>query len=92
MTGLDGTPMPSFTDAMKPDQIWDVVHYIDTLRRLRNKSQRSQAQAEPKAELDQRIEIRLRQFFGPRAMSLFNGAHKRKKRRCYLCNRNTSSV
>jgi mono/diheme cytochrome c family protein len=31
VTGLDGTPMPSFTDAMKPDQIWDVVHYIRTL-------------------------------------------------------------
>jgi cytochrome c oxidase cbb3-type subunit I/II len=32
MTGLDGTPMPSFTDALKPDQIWDVVHYIHALR------------------------------------------------------------
>ena len=31
-TGLDGTPMPSFTDAMKPDQMWDVVHYISSLR------------------------------------------------------------
>jgi mono/diheme cytochrome c family protein len=31
MTGLDGTPMPSFTDALKPDQIWDLVHYIQTL-------------------------------------------------------------
>ncbi len=31
-TGLDGTPMPSFADALKPDQIWDVVHYIQTLR------------------------------------------------------------
>lgn len=31
-TGLDGTPMPSFTDALKPDQIWDLVHYIQTLR------------------------------------------------------------
>ncbi len=30
-TGLDGTPMPSFADSMKPDQIWDVVHYIQTL-------------------------------------------------------------
>jgi len=48
-TGLDGTPMPSFSDALKPDQIWDVVHYIHTLR-ASNKSQRSQAQAEPKAE------------------------------------------
>jgi mono/diheme cytochrome c family protein len=31
-TGLDGTPMPSFADALKPEQIWDVVHYIQTLR------------------------------------------------------------
>jgi mono/diheme cytochrome c family protein len=31
LTGLDGTPMPSFTDSMKPDQMWDVVHYIRTL-------------------------------------------------------------
>jgi mono/diheme cytochrome c family protein len=31
ITGLDGTPMPDFHDAMKPDQIWDVVHYIRTL-------------------------------------------------------------
>ena len=30
-TGLDGTPMPSFTDALKPDQIWDLVHFIQTL-------------------------------------------------------------
>src|SRR5215831_790971 len=33
MTGLDGTPMPSFTDALKPDQIWDIVHYIHDLQR-----------------------------------------------------------
>lgn len=31
-TGLDGTPMPSFATALKPDQIWDLVHYIATLR------------------------------------------------------------
>jgi cytochrome c oxidase cbb3-type subunit I/II len=31
ITGLDGTPMPSFDDALKPEQIWDVVHYIRTL-------------------------------------------------------------
>jgi mono/diheme cytochrome c family protein len=31
MTGLDGTPMPSFKDAMKPDQVWDLVHYLETL-------------------------------------------------------------
>jgi mono/diheme cytochrome c family protein len=31
VTGLDGTPMPSFASAMTPDQRWDVVHYIRTL-------------------------------------------------------------
>ena len=30
-TGLDGTPMPSFADSLKPDQTWDLVHYIQTL-------------------------------------------------------------
>ena len=31
VTGLDGTPMPSFATAMNADQRWDVVHYIRTL-------------------------------------------------------------
>lgn len=31
VTGLDGTPMPSFESAMTADQRWDVVHYIRTL-------------------------------------------------------------
>jgi mono/diheme cytochrome c family protein len=31
LTGLDGTPMPSFAAAMNSDQRWDVVHYIRTL-------------------------------------------------------------
>ena len=30
VTGLDGTPMPSFVGAMTADQRWDVVHYIRT--------------------------------------------------------------
>ncbi len=30
VTGLDGTPMPSFVSAMTADQRWDVVHYIRT--------------------------------------------------------------
>jgi mono/diheme cytochrome c family protein len=49
MTGLDGSPMPSFADALKPDQIWDIVHYIHTLR-AGAKGGLSQAQAAPKAE------------------------------------------
>jgi mono/diheme cytochrome c family protein len=54
MTGLDGTPMPSFADALKPDQTWDIVHYIHTLRT--NKGQPMQTPpspsppSEPKAE------------------------------------------
>jgi mono/diheme cytochrome c family protein len=32
VTGLDGTPMASFSEALKPDQIWDLVHYIAALR------------------------------------------------------------
>jgi mono/diheme cytochrome c family protein len=31
VTGLDGTPMPSFEAAMNADQRWDVVHYIRSL-------------------------------------------------------------
>lgn len=31
VTGLDGTPMPSFATAMTADQRWDVIHYIRTL-------------------------------------------------------------
>jgi cytochrome c oxidase cbb3-type subunit 2 len=32
MTGLDGTPMPSFADYLKPDQAWDLVHYLRKLQ------------------------------------------------------------
>jgi mono/diheme cytochrome c family protein len=32
MTGLDGTPMPSFADVIKPDDAWDLVHFLRTLQ------------------------------------------------------------
>ena len=32
MTGLTGTPMPSYADALEPDQAWDLVHYVLSLR------------------------------------------------------------
>lgn len=32
MTGLDGTPMPSFADNLKPDEAWDLVFYLRTLQ------------------------------------------------------------
>jgi len=32
MTGLDGSPMPSFSDNIKPDEAWDLVMYLRTLQ------------------------------------------------------------
>ena len=32
MTGLDGTPMPSFADQLKPEEAWDLVHFLRTLQ------------------------------------------------------------
>lgn len=49
MTGLDGTPMPSFAGAMKPDDVWDLVHYVETLQAGIKKA--SQAKAEPTGKL-----------------------------------------
>ena len=35
MTGVDGTPMPSFADNLKPAEAWDLVHFLRTLQPLR---------------------------------------------------------
>jgi mono/diheme cytochrome c family protein len=32
-TGLDGTPMPDFSESLKPDERWQLVHYLRTLAR-----------------------------------------------------------
>jgi mono/diheme cytochrome c family protein len=32
MTGVDGTPMPSFADNLTPADAWDLVHYLRTLQ------------------------------------------------------------
>jgi cytochrome c oxidase cbb3-type subunit 2 len=37
MTGLDGTPMPSFADNIKPDEAWDLVFYLRTLMSQKSK-------------------------------------------------------
>jgi mono/diheme cytochrome c family protein len=34
MTGLDGTPMPSFADNIQPNDAWDLVHFLRTLQPL----------------------------------------------------------
>src|SRR5258708_24404983 len=32
MTGLDGTPMPAWSDWVSPDQAWALVHYLRSLQ------------------------------------------------------------
>jgi cytochrome c oxidase cbb3-type subunit 2 len=32
MTGIDGTPMPSFADNIQPMDAWDLVHFLRTLQ------------------------------------------------------------
>jgi mono/diheme cytochrome c family protein len=34
MTGLDGTPMPSYAEVIQPADAWDLVHYLRTLQPL----------------------------------------------------------
>jgi cytochrome c oxidase cbb3-type subunit 2 len=38
MTGLDGTPMPSFADNVKPDEAWELVFYLRTLQPMHTKA------------------------------------------------------
>jgi mono/diheme cytochrome c family protein len=35
ITGLDGTPMPSFADNIQPADAWDLVHFLRTLQPFR---------------------------------------------------------
>jgi cytochrome c oxidase cbb3-type subunit 2 len=37
MTGLDGTPMPSFADNVKPEEAWELVFYLRTLQPMKTK-------------------------------------------------------
>lgn len=38
MTGLDGTPMPSFSDNIKPDEAWNLVFFLRTLQPFHTKA------------------------------------------------------
>jgi mono/diheme cytochrome c family protein len=35
MTGLNGTPMPSFAETLKPEEAWSLVHFILSIRQER---------------------------------------------------------
>src|SRR5437899_7072582 len=39
MTGLDGTPMPSYGEQIKPEEAWDLVHYLRTLQVTHNSAE-----------------------------------------------------
>lgn len=43
ITGLNGTPMPSFTDSISPEEAWDLVHYIQSLSALYPKNVKTAA-------------------------------------------------
>ena len=36
MTGVDGTPMPSFADVVQPNDAWDLVHFLRVLQTHRH--------------------------------------------------------
>ena len=38
ITGLNGTPMPSYADSISNDEAWDLVHYIQSLSALYSKN------------------------------------------------------
>jgi len=40
ITGLDGTPMPSFADVIQPNDAWDLVHYLRTLQTKRHSKEK----------------------------------------------------
>jgi len=37
MTGLDGTPMPSFADNVTSEQAWNLVFYLRTFQPIKSK-------------------------------------------------------
>jgi cytochrome c oxidase cbb3-type subunit 2 len=41
MTGVDGTPMPSFSDNLQPNDAWDLVHFLRTLQVNRESPERA---------------------------------------------------
>ena len=49
MTGLDGTPMPSFADNIKPDEAWDLVFYLRTFMPQTQQGKRDGEAARPEA-------------------------------------------
>jgi mono/diheme cytochrome c family protein len=47
MTGLDGTPMSSFSDSLDASQAWDLIHYLRTLQQNYRPPHTQKAAAKP---------------------------------------------
>jgi mono/diheme cytochrome c family protein len=50
MTGLDGTPMPAWSDFLDANQAWDLIHYVRTLQPNYHAPQTAKASAKPKQQ------------------------------------------
>ena len=48
MTGVDGTPMPSFADVIQPNDAWDLVHFLRMLQ-SQSSQQRKRRLERPRA-------------------------------------------
>ena len=49
--GMPGSPMPGFGGAYKSDDLWSIVHYVQTLARLNNMNNKTVAQQDQSASL-----------------------------------------
>jgi mono/diheme cytochrome c family protein len=50
MTGLDGTPMPAWSDFVDANQAWDLIHYVRTLQPNYHAPQTAKASAKSKQQ------------------------------------------
>ncbi len=57
MTGVGGTPMPPFQAQLKPEEAWDVVHYVQSLRVDAHVAELMAAGLEKSAEQEARSKI-----------------------------------
>lgn len=68
MTGVGGTPMPPFADTFKPDEVWDIVHFVQSLRVTAHEQELHQASLAP-----DKVQEARRRLWGDYSMTAANG-------------------
>lgn len=68
MTGVGGTPMPSFADTFKADEVWDLVHFVQSLRVAAHEQELLRAGIDPADAQDA-----LRRLWGDYSLAAANG-------------------